>query len=127
MMDMMVTNVRGKPAHDRAGLHIAGRFQRCFFVSPTRLVAEGNPREIVLGVEKVRADRMRNQMRNSLGEDYRLPPAVESETNANGDVNEQGQEAIPMFAPVVQKWVETHPVEEHEEIAESDCKRMANE
>ena len=55
VVNVVVTNVGGKPGHHRVHDHIAGGFERCFIIRPVLVAAESNAREIVLRIKEVRA------------------------------------------------------------------------
>ena len=127
MMDVMIANVGSEPGHEAVCLQEARRFQSCLFIGPTRLVAKGNAGKIVLSVEEIGADGVSDEVRNGLREQQRLPPKEQGESNADYNVNEQSNQAIQVFAGIINEGVEAHSVNEHEQISKQDGERMAHE
>src|SRR5882762_9141700 len=64
MVNVMVTNITSKPAHDSTGFHKTGGFQRGFLVRPSISSVERNPREVVLGIEQVGSNSARDEVRD---------------------------------------------------------------
>lgn len=65
VVNVMVTDVCGKPTHQRPHLHEAGGFEGRFFIGPTRIIAESDTWEIVLRVEKITSDRAGDKVGNN--------------------------------------------------------------
>ncbi len=128
VMDVMIADVGREPSHDRAGFQIAGRFQRGFLVSPAGAVVKGNAGEIVLRVKQIRPDGAARQsaercsVSNSAGQ-----PKNQVSNTAKLKVHHRGDQAILMFARLVEKRINAHAPEKHEHIAEQDGQRMAHE
>ena len=127
MMDVMIANVGSEPGHYRVCLEEAGRFQSGFFIGPAGLVAKGNVGKVMLSVKEVSADGVSDEVRDGLGEEQSLPAEEQSDGNTDGDVNEQGDQAIKVFAGIVEERINAHPINEHEEVAEEDGEGMAHE
>ena len=66
-------------------------------------------------------------MGNNLGQHERLPAKETSERRSDHEMCDKGNEAIKVFPAVVEKWIEAHPVEKYENVAEQDSERMAHE
>jgi hypothetical protein len=64
MVNVMVTNIASKPAHDWTGFHKTGGSQRGFLVRPSISSVERNPREVVLGIEQVGSNSARDEVRD---------------------------------------------------------------
>ena len=81
----------------------------------------------MLGVKKISADRATDEVRDGLREQQGLPAEEVKEARGNGEVSKQRDYAIRMFARIIEKRVQAHAVEEHENVAEKDGQRMADE
>ena len=81
----------------------------------------------MLRVKKVGADRATDEVRDGLREQQGLPAEKVKETRGDGEVSKQRDETIRMFAWVIEKRVQAHAVEEHENVAEKNGQRMADE
>ena len=81
----------------------------------------------MLSVEEVGADRVSDEVRDGLGEEQSLPAEEQSDGNTDGDVNQQGDQAIKVFAGIVEERINAHPIDEHEQIPKEDGERMAHE
>src|SRR5438093_1509842 len=100
MMNVVISDVASKPTHDRACLHKAGGFQRCFFVGPARIVPEGDTSEVMLRIKEVSSNRAGDEMRNDLGQHERLPSKETSERHPDHEVHDKRNQAIKVFPPV---------------------------
>ncbi len=126
-MNMVISDIAGKPSHDRACLHKAGGFQGCFFVSPARIVPKGDASEVMLCIKEVSSNRAGDEMRNDLGQQKRLPAKEPSERCPNREVHDQRNQAIRVLPPVVEKRIQAHPVKKDKNVAEEDGERMTHE
>ena len=80
----------------------------------------------MLGVKKVGADRATDEMRDGLRQQQGLPAEKVEQACGDGDVRDQRHGAIRMFARVIEKRVQAHPIEEHENVAEKNGQWMAD-
>jgi len=126
-MNVVITDIASKPGHDPVRSHKTGRFQRGFFVCPASIVVEGHARKVVLGIEEVASHSARNEVRDELSQQQCLPANEQGERYPDHNVHHQSQQAIIVFPRMIEKRINAHPVEEHENIAEQDGQRVAHE
>src|SRR5439155_5177345 len=110
MMDMMITDIGGEPAHDGAGFHEAGRFEGCFVVGPTAAFIKGDAGEIVLRVEKVGAEGAGDEMRDDQGEQQAEPTGQGEKYRRQGEVQTEGEETIQVFTWIPEGWSDAHSI-----------------
>src|SRR5260370_38497526 len=97
MVNVMVTNIASKPAHDWTGFHKTGGFQRGFLVRPSISSVERNPREVVLGIEQVGSNSARDEVREQQSQQQRLPAEEHCEQYPCYSVYHQSDQAIVVF------------------------------
>ena len=127
MMNVMIADVGGEPCHQRACAHITGGIQCGLLESPSGVVVEGNPREIMLGVKQIGPNRGGDEVRNDLYENQRHPATEPEQRARDGKVDDQGHEAIQMPLGIIVERIETHSEQKHEHITEQDGERMPDE
>lgn len=126
MMDMMVADVGGEPAHDGAGFQKAGGFQGCFVVCPTAALIKGDRREIVLRVKQVRTEGAGNEMWDDQREQQAGPTSKGEKDYRQGDVQTEGSETIKVAARISETWSDAHSVQKNDNVTEENRERMAH-
>ena len=126
-MNVVITDVRREPAHDRARLHEARRFHGGLFVGPASLGVEGDVREIMLRVEEISSDRVGDEIRDGLREHESVPSAKDHQRRANGRVEQQRDQAIEVPPWIAEERMNAHPVDKRENVAAQDGERVPGE
>ena len=127
MVDVMVADVSGEPRHDRTHFHVAGGFKRGLLVGPPGFFVERDARKIVLRVEQIRANRAGDEMRDGLAKDQTGPAEIMQVSKADEDVQNKRRQTIEVASAIVHEWVCTHAIDEHENVAEQNRERVADE
>jgi len=127
MMNVMVADVGAEPGHDRTCFHVAGRFKCGLLIGPTHLIVERHAREIMLRIEQVGADGIGHEAWQKESDEPGLPAEINHQSRADGDVDEKGNQAIPMLFGLGDKRLQAHAMKEDEDVTEEDRQRMARE
>lgn len=125
-MNVMIADIGRKPCHDRARFHETGGFQRGFVVSPAGIVVKRHARKVVLGVKQVSSNSVRDEVRNDLSQQQRRPAKEISNRHRDHDVYHERDQAIKVFARIIDERIKTHPVEKRENIPEQDGQWMTH-
>src|SRR6185369_323532 len=110
MMYVVIANISGEPGHQAVRFQEAGRFQSRLFISPAGFVAIRNLGKVVLSVEEVGANGASDEVRDRLREQQGLPAEEQSDGDTDQNVNHQCNQAVEVFASIVDEWTQAHPV-----------------
>src|SRR3954453_14109396 len=127
MMDVVVPDVSGEPGHQGAGFQEAGGFQGSSMVGPAGVVTEGDAGEVMLSVKKVTANGAAYKMRDNQDQEEGRPAQEESNPHRQQDVQQKSNDAVVVFARIVEAGIQAHPMQENENITEQDDQRMTHE
>src|SRR5258707_9080141 len=126
MMNVVITDIASKPGHDSVRSHETGGFQRGFFVCPASSVIERHVRKVVLGIEHVGSNSARNKVRDELSAQQFLPAKGKGEHYPYHNVHDHSDQAVIVLPWMIQKRINTHPAEEHENMAEQDGQQVTH-
>lgn len=80
----------------------------------------------MLRVKKVRADGVNDEMRDGLREQKSLPVKEQNQSDPDHHVTDESDKTVKMLARMIEKRVQAHAVEEHEDVTEEDRHWMPN-
>ena len=127
VVNVVIADVRGKPRHHRPGLEKTGGFQRGRLITPAGVITEGDPGKVVLGVEQIASNGASHEMRNDQREEQGRPAQQQNDRCRNEEMQDKSDQAIVMFAGIIDERIKTHSMEKDKDVPEQDGHGMPHE
>lgn len=124
-MDVMVTDVGGKPIHQGAHYQKAGGFQGCMFVSPFVPYPKGDAGEVVLHIKQISAQATSDEKGDEESEHEGRPAQKPNGEEGEGIMDEQSDAAINVFAWAVLERKDGEGIHENGDVSENNGDGMA--